>query len=265
MTDPRDDTTTVHTPDGALLAVREGGPAGGPPLLLLQGQATSMRWWRRLRTRFEDTYRTVTIDYRGTGDSEAPVDDWTTETFAADAAHVMTELGHPTFRVYGTSMGGRVAQHLAAEHPDRVERLALACTSPGGPLATERDDEVRRLLASPPGDERTERVLRLFYTHAWDGSADDTDLLGDGATSPAASLAHLRASYGHDAWSRLPDITAPTLVLHGTADPMVPSQNAELLEASILDSRLVLRDGGRHGFFDEFADELDLVLAPFLR
>ena len=61
----------VRTPDGALLHVRQGGPVGAPPLLLLQGQANSMRWWERLRMQFERDYRTVTFDYRGTGGSKA--------------------------------------------------------------------------------------------------------------------------------------------------------------------------------------------------
>ena len=207
----------------------------------------------------------MTIDYRGTGNSVAPVAEWSTATFAGDAAHVMAELGHDSYRVYGTSMGGRVAQHLAADHPERVERLVLACTSPGGPVATERSSEVRRILASPRTPERTERVVRFFYTDAWPGSPEDSDLFGDRSMSPAAGLAHLRASYGHDAWSRLPDITAPTLVLHGTDDVMVPPQNADLLASAILDSRLVLHDGGRHGFFDEFAEDLQPLIASFLR
>lgn len=265
MSDAAEHTTYVRTPDGALLAAREGGPADAPALLLLQGQANSMRWWRRLRTPFEDAYRTVTFDYRGTGNSVAPVEHWSTATFADDAAHVMAELGHATYRVYGTSMGGRVAQHLAAEHPERVDRLVLACTSPGGPVATERSSEVRRILASPRSPERTEKVVRLFYTDAWPGSVEDSDLFGDRSMTPAAGLAHLRASYGHDAWSRLPDITAPTLILHGTDDAMVPPENADLLEAAILDARLVLHEGGRHGFFDEFADELHPLLMSFLR
>ncbi|WP_040156107.1 alpha/beta fold hydrolase [Mobilicoccus massiliensis] len=254
----------VRTPDGALLAVRQGGPVGAPALLLLPGQANSMRWWDGLRGQFEHAYRTVTFDYRGTGDTCAEVDDWSTAMFAEDAAHVMAELGHEGYRVYGTSMGGRVAQHLAAQERRRVEKLVLACTSPGGPLAVERSSEVRRVLASRTSPERTERVLRFFYTDDWPGRARDSLLLGDQTMTPAAGLAHLRASYGHDAWSSLPDITAPTLILHGTGDPMVPAENAELLDSAILDSRLVFHEGGRHGFFDEFADDLRPLILDFL-
>lgn len=255
----------VRTPDGALLAVRQAGPQNAPPLLLLQGQANSMRWWDELRTGFEQAYRTVTIDYRGTGNTCADAGDWTTLTFAEDATLVMAEFGFESYRVYGTSMGGRVAQHLAARHASRVERLILACTSPGGPLARERSREVRRILASPEDETRIQRVLRFFYTDDWPGRPSDSLLLGDPTMTPAASLAHLRASTGHDAWTSLPDITAPTLVLHGTDDPMVPPENAEIIASAILDARLIHHHGGRHGFFDEFADDLLPTLLDFLR
>ncbi|MDO5629107.1 MAG: alpha/beta fold hydrolase [Mobilicoccus sp.] len=257
-------TDYVRTPDGALLAVRQGGPADAPPLVLLQGQSNSMRWWDRLRAGFEHAYRTITVDYRGTGNSCADVEMWTTATFAEDIAAVLDHLGVETYHVYGTSMGGRVAQHLAVAHGDRIERVVLACTSPGGPLATERSGEVRRILASPHSAMRSEQVLRLFYTPAWPSSTPSL-LLGDTTMTPAAKLAHLRASYGHDAWAKLPDITALTLVLHGTDDRMVPPENAELMASVIPHSRLLLHEGGRHGFFDEFEDEITPTVLDFLR
>lgn len=260
---PRDHVTTG---DGARLAVRVGGPEDGPPLLLLPGQANSSRWWDQLRGGFEDEFRTVTFDYRGTGDTVAEVERWSTASFAADALAVMTALGHGRFGVYGTSMGGRVAQHLAASRPDLVDRLVLACTSPGGPYAREREPQVRRALAAP----RTERLAaaaRFFYTDAWlaDHGPDDSLLLGDLTMTRPAALAHLRVSDRHDAWDLLGSITAPTLVLHGTDDVMVPHENAPLIAERIPHSRIELYAGGRHGFFDEFAEVVTPMVREFLR
>lgn len=245
-------------------AVQVAGPCEGPPLLLLPGQANSHDWWRLVRAGFEDVYRTVTFDYRGTGATRCAVGDWSTRSFAADAAHVMASLGLPRYRVYGTSMGGRIAQHLAARHPERVERLVLACTSPGGPHARERSAQVRRLLASPPSPERTATVVGYFYTPAWPGQAEDSPLLGDRTMTAEASVAHLRASNRHDAWDALPDITAPTLILHGTDDLMVPADNASVLAARILDARVHLHEGGRHGFFEEFREQLGPLIRDAL-
>jgi pimeloyl-ACP methyl ester carboxylesterase len=249
----------IPAPDGFPLAVRTAGDAGAPPLLLLSGQANSHEWWTDLLARFTGRFRVVLLDWRGTGDSRGPVGEWTTATFAQDAAHVLTELGTGPAAVYGTSMGGRVAQHLAAAHPDLVRRLVLACTSPGGPHAHERTMAVRRQLADPV---RRDAVLRrLFYTDAW---TRDSQLLGDPTMTAAESRAHLRASARHDAWDALPRIAAPTLVLHGTEDLMVPAANAPLLAGRIPGARLHLHEGGRHAFFEEFAGDLDPVISAFL-
>jgi pimeloyl-ACP methyl ester carboxylesterase len=132
--------------DGFPLAVQVSGRDDGPLLLLLSGQANSHAWWTGLRSRFEDRFRVATFDYRGTGGSRGPIGEWTTAWFADDAAAVIGALGGRAF-VYGTSMGGRVAQFLAARHPSLVARLVLACTSPGGEHAHERSAEVRRRLS----------------------------------------------------------------------------------------------------------------------
>src|SRR5690349_18588661 len=102
--------------DGFPLAVQVSGRDDGPLLLLLSGQANSHAWWTGLRSRFEDRFRVATFDYRGTGGSRGPIGEWTTAWFADDAAAVIGALGGRAF-VYGTSMGGRVAQFLAARHP----------------------------------------------------------------------------------------------------------------------------------------------------
>lgn len=251
-----------------MLAVQTGGDPGNPALLLLPGQANSHRWWDGLRASFEADFATVTFDYRGTGDTgdatDVPMSDWSTRLFAQDAADVMTDLGYERFAVYGTSMGGRVAQMLAADHPQRVTRLVLACTSPGGPHAVERSQEVRRRLADPDRAARGRALVDLFYTPAWGGRPRDSMLFGDPTMSSEASAAHLRVSNRHDASGVLPEITAPTLVLHGTDDLMVPTANAELIAARIPGALVHLHHGGRHGFFDEFADEISPLAHDFL-
>ncbi|GAA2551524.1 hypothetical protein GCM10010435_22130 [Winogradskya consettensis] len=252
------------TADGFPLAVQVSGRDTGPVLLLLAGQANSHAWWDGLRATFEDRFRVVTFDYRGTGGSRGAVGEWTTAGFAGDAAYVLTALGIGSATVYGTSMGGRVAQVLAAAYPQLVERLILACTSPGGPHARERAPEVRRRLATPDRAERRRILHDLFYTDAWPRDPGDSHLLGDPTMTAAESRAHLRASDRHDAWDLLPRIAAPTLVLHGDDDLMVPTANAALIAARIPGATLHLHPGGRHGFFEEFAAELTPVLDGFL-
>jgi pimeloyl-ACP methyl ester carboxylesterase len=256
----------VNLPDGAVLAFQEGGPSGAPGLLLLQGQANSHHWWDGLREAFEDRFRTLTFDYRGTGASVADegAAPWSTSSFAGDAAAVLAEAGHERVHVYGTSMGGRVAQMLAIEHPDRVDRLVLACTAAGGPTSVERSLEVRRSLMDPDLAARLRALLELMYTPAWFARPRRSRLLGDPGMSPAATRLHLRVSARHDAYQRLPEIASTVLVLHGTADRMAPVANASLLAGQLRDASVRLTEGGRHGFFDEFAADVSPVVTEFL-
>lgn len=251
-------------PDGFSLAVQQTGDEAGPALLLLQGQANSHRWWDSVRDGFADTFRTITFDYRGTGGSRGRVGPWSTASFAADAAAVLDALDVGAAAVYGTSMGGRVAQVLAAEHPDRVDRLVLACTSPGGEHAMERTADVRRSLGAPDPARRREVLHELFYTPAWPGRPEQSNLLGDTSMTAEESRAHLRASDRHDAWELLPRITVPTLVLHGTDDRMVPVENAGLIASRVPGATSELYAGGRHGFFEELADDVTPRVRAFL-
>ncbi len=255
---------TITTPDGFRLAAQVSGRDRSPDLLLLPGQANSHAWWTRIRSDFEDRFRVLTFDYRGTGKSRGTVSDWSTSLFAADAAQVITTLADGPTSVYGTSMGGRVAQMLAIEHPAVLGRLALACTSSGGGQAAERSVEVRRALAHPDPARRRRTLHELFYTDAWPHRPEDSYLFGDPTMTAAESRAHLGASAVHDAWAGLPGIAAPTLVLHGTDDLMVPARNASLIASRIPGATLYLHDGGRHGFFEEFSDRVTPELMSYL-
>jgi pimeloyl-ACP methyl ester carboxylesterase len=149
-------------------------------------------------------------------------------------------------------MGGRVAQWVAARHPQRVRALILGCTSPGGSHAVERSREVRASLAQPDPDRSRRALLELMYTDDWiRRNPGPYNTLGDPHMPAYAKLAHLRASNSHDAWDALPSISAPTLVLHGTDDLLSPVDNALLLAERIPNARVQLLPGARHAYFEE--------------
>ncbi|MYM19317.1 alpha/beta fold hydrolase [Brevibacterium sp. 5221] len=255
--------TTVGAADGFALAVQTGGPPVAPPLLLLPGQANSHRWWDGLREVFEPVFRTITFDYRGTGDSRGEVGEWGTSLFAADAAAVLVHLGYDEACVFGTSMGGRVAQKLAIEHPQRVSALAIGCSAPGGEHAVARDPAVTRAMGHGDVRQRLRFLFELFYTPAWPHPLEESTLLGDPSMTRAEKTAHRRGSLAHDAWGELPRIAASTLVIHGEDDVMTPAANARLLAERIPGARLELFPG-RHGFFSEYADEVLPRVREFL-
>lgn len=96
------------TPDGVRIAYQVRGE--GTPLVLLAGQANNHHWWDGVRDDFHAERSTVTVDYRGTGESDKPDSPYSTEIFAQDVIAVLDALGIDRADVYGTSMGGRVGQ-----------------------------------------------------------------------------------------------------------------------------------------------------------
>lgn len=252
-------TGTATTADGTRIAHQVSGGGDRTPLLLLAGQANTHRWWDRSRTDFDLDRTTVTLDWRGTGASEAPAGDWSTELLAQDAVAVLDALGLDLVDVYGTSMGGRVAQWLAIEHRARTRRLVLGCTTPGGPQAVGQPAEVLQRL-SLPEPAAAQELTDLMYTPAWRAeNPPPYQVLGDPDLTARARRQHRRASAGHDAWDRLPEIAAPTLILHGDADLMNPPGNAWLLASRIPNATVHFFPGARHAYFDEVPEAGRLV------
>ncbi|MDQ8703751.1 alpha/beta fold hydrolase [Streptomyces sp. LHD-70] len=240
----------AHAGDGTALAYQCRG--AGHPLVLLAGQANNHHWWDGVRDDFHRTHRTITMDYRGTGGSDAPQEGYSTGQFADDVISVLDALGVERTDLYGTSMGGRVAQWIAARHPERIRRLVLGCTSPGGPNAVERDVSVRRALATPDPAAAERVLVDLMYTPAWRAAHPGPyNTLGDPAMPPHARRGHLVASNRHDAWEVLPLISAPTLILHGDHDRLTPPDNVALLAARIPDATTYVFGGARHAYFEE--------------
>lgn len=258
------DKLTITARDGFPLAIQVSGPPEAPALLLLQGQSNSHEWWDELRSDFEPQFRTVTFDYRGTGGSRGDLTELSTASFAADASEVLHRLGITRAAVYGTSMGGRIAQMLALDFPDLVSALVLGCTTPGGPKSVKRSREVGQSLARLRGREHTQYLFSLFYTPNWTVAPLYSKLLGDDTMTAQESAAHLRISAHHNAWDRLPEVTAPALIVHGDDDLMNPVDNAHLLHERIPNSRILICPGGRHGFFEEFAEVVNPEILGFL-
>ncbi|MER7786776.1 alpha/beta fold hydrolase [Streptomyces sp. NPDC097640] len=254
---------TTRAQDGTALAYQLQG--SGHPLVLLAGQANNHHWWDGVREDFHATHHTITVDYRGTGASGRPHEGYSTRQFAEDVITVLDQLGVERADVYGTSMGGRVAQWVAARHPERVRRLVLGCTSPGGPHAVERDASVRRALAQADPRAAREALLDLMYSPAWLATHPGPySTLGDPDMPAHARRGHLRASNEHDAWDALPGIGAPTLLLHGDQDRLTPPDNIPLLAARIPHATTHVFPGARHAYFEECRPAAGALVSGFL-
>ena len=230
-------------PDGASLAWSEEGR--GEPLLLIAGQATAMDGWGPTAQALAEHFRVIRFDHRGIGaSSDGSADRYNTRLLAADAAAVLEAAGADSAHVYGHSMGGRIAQWLAIDHPQRVRALVLAATS-GGRLAGGEPtrEAMEALVSGVPA-----RLEPLFFDPEW--ASDHPDAVStffNSRSSAWAKSRHFRASREHDAWSQLGSINAPTLILHGTDDALTPLPNAIRLHQHIRRSTLVKVPGASHG------------------
>jgi pimeloyl-ACP methyl ester carboxylesterase len=243
--------------DGTRIAYDVSGR--GEPLLLISGQSLDRAMWDGVRPTLEAAFQVVVFDARGTGASGKPDRPYSTRGFAADGVAVLDAAGISRAHVYGFSMGGRVAQWIAIDHPDRVGALMLGATTAGGRHGLPKPPDIDAALLHGPKSA----IAAEFYSPGY--LAAHPEAFAPPAIPPHARRLHFAASEGHDSWADLPSITAPTLILHGTADRMSPPGNAALLASRIAGARVALIEGARHGYLDEFREEALELVIDFLR
>src|SRR4051812_39616514 len=226
----------------------------GPAVLLIMGLGLpGDAWWRTVPV-LARSCRVVTFDNRGSGRSDPPAGALTIGSMAADAVAVLDALGIARAHVYGMSMGGMIAQELALRYPDRLGALVLGATSAGGALATPPDPETLAFLArraAVPDEEG--RWASVPYVYSERTRRSGGARIGEDFARRRSHVFHahgyraqLAAAAGHDAAARLGEIAAPTLVLHGAEDRMVPPRNGRALASAIAGARLLELDDAAH-------------------
>ncbi|MEX2627312.1 MAG: alpha/beta hydrolase [Ilumatobacteraceae bacterium] len=228
----------------------------GRPLLVLSGSGASIETSRPLIDRLARDAEVLVHDQRGLGRTGLPrgTDAPTMADYAADAIALVDHVGWDTFAVFGVSFGGMVAQELAVTHPERVERLVLVCTSPGGQGGSSHP---LHELADLPPEERTRHELGLVDTRfdeAWlrDHPADRAiaAMMAERAAAPRTDeerlgeRLQLESRRHHDVWDRLDLVTCPTLIACGEHDGIAPPANSEAIHRRIANSELHRYDGG---------------------
>ena len=243
----------------------------GPAVVLVPGLGGDHFLWRHQIPHLAGRLDVIAPDNRGAGQSSAPDEPYTTAMFADDLAGLLDTLGIARAHVVGASMGGFIAQEFALRHPERLDRLVLCCTAPGGPRSVPIPPESIAVLAQRTGDPRVdlERFLALSTSESYrTAHPDDIEAhIAWRVAHPQPVYAYhrqLAAAASHDAMDRLQMIRATTLICHGTADRIVPSANAQMLAERIPDARLQLFEGGSHQFFWEQAEAFNRIVIEFL-
>jgi pimeloyl-ACP methyl ester carboxylesterase len=231
----------------------------GPNLLFVNGSGSTLEQARLLVQVYAGAGLHVAAhDQRGLGKTSIPPGPYTMADYAADAIALCDHLGWDTFRVVGTSFGGMVAQEIAVTVPDRIERLALLCTSSGGVGAPSYPLHELRDLPSAEARELGMKLLDTRFDEAWLAEHPDDRGIVELMTSRAVAepgseqergeIEQMHARKGHDVWDRLPRITCPTLVASGRYDGIAPPANGEAIASQVPDAELRLYEGG-HAFF----------------
>jgi pimeloyl-ACP methyl ester carboxylesterase len=213
----------------------------------------------------------IRYDSRDAGRSASHEPDappYTLRDLAADAVGLLDTLSLPSAHVVGMSLGGSIGQLLALDHPERVASLTLASSTPadgrGHPDLPGPSEELRALFANEPAEpDWGDRAAAIDYlveverpfaarSRPFDEAAM-RDLAGrvfDRTANLAANMTNTFMTDMREPWSgRLGEITAPTLVIHGSEDPMFPLAHARALASEIPDAELLALEGTGHEYF----------------
>jgi len=244
----------------------------GTPLLLIHGLGYARWGWEPVLPGLAERFDVILFDNRGIGESDAPPGPYTAAEMADDAIQVLDEAGVGRAHVVGTSLGGMVAQELALGHPDRVDRLVLACTTPGGPKAHPMPQRTLTLMAEAATREPAVALRRFVENALAPATVAEHPELVDRilahriatAQDPVAWAAQAAAGATFDAFERLGALAARALVQHGDEDVVVDPRNADLLVELLPDARLERLQGTGHLFFWEAPERFVSSVSAFL-
>jgi pimeloyl-ACP methyl ester carboxylesterase len=248
------------------LCTESFGRPADPPILLIMGIGASMLWWEEgfCKLLTEGGRFVIRYDHRDTGRSvtyEPGRPEYTSTDLIADAVGVLDAYGIAAAHVVGVSAGGAFAQLLALDYPNRVLSLVLISTSPSTPRERglpSTTDRYQRFVTSATvdwSDERSVIEYLVDYARVLAGGARPFDEAAiqelvrrdvERAHNIAASENHGLAE-GEVSRQSLSSIAVPTLVIHGTADPMFPLEHGEALAREIPGARLLTLEGTGHG------------------
>jgi pimeloyl-ACP methyl ester carboxylesterase len=247
-----------------VLYVTERG--SGPPLLLVHGLMVSGDMFEPVVEQFAIRHRVIVPDLRGHGRSRALPPPFTAAQLATDLVRLLDHLGIASTAVLGYSQGGAIAQQLALDHPDRCNRLVLACTYAFNMLSLREKVEghLAPLLIRVLGMTRFAKLV--IAQGAKELGNERRDWLGSLMASQDRRLmvSAWKETMAFDSRRSLAELRCPTLVVAGSSDRAVPMHHAKMLHDGITGSRLVVIDGASHALIWTHPGELVRVTDEFL-
>jgi 3-oxoadipate enol-lactonase len=247
----------------------------GEPLLLINGYGQYSGHWAALIPALSREHRVIVFDNRGTGQSDKPEGPYNAKMMAADARGLLDVIGIDRAHVFGISMGGMIAQEFGINYPERVISLILGCTECGGKNAVPQTKEALDFLfgaemAKLSAVERARRTTPMLWNQEFIDKHPKAvefyiETTAKFPTPPHGYASQARVIRSIDTYDRLPQIKAPTLVIAGDADRIIPAGNSKILASRIPGAELVMLINSGHGFFGDAARESVGAILDFLK
>ncbi len=233
----------------------------GDPLFLIMGLRRNAEWWYRQTPFLSEHFKVIAFDNRGAGRSDKQKMDYSIRLFADDTAALMEALKIKKANVLGISMGGYIAQELAINYPDKVRRLILGCTSCGGKRAVLMSQEIKKKFEAVEGltpEEILNNNMDIYFSDEFiqehpEKIEEFMEISFRHPQPPEFFDRQFAACLKHDTADRLHIISVPTLIMAGDDDPLVPSENSQILKDLMPAAELFFFPGLRHCFFIEAA------------
>ena len=219
----------------------------GLPLLLLHGAEADHSMFDAFAPLLADDFTVIAYDQRDSGGTRNPSTPYGFEELADDAAALIAALGHQRAHVFGTSFGGVIAQVLAVRHPERIDRLVLSSTfRPGAPLPSINPDfprfaELRSRLPDSIG-----KFAKFFFTPDYLAGHPEALSIFAGNKRTEDQKARRGAVIPRPISVDIAKITAPTLVLVGAEDRLIPPAHTLSLAREIAGAKTVTIPGVGH-------------------
>lgn len=259
----------IERPDSARITWESDGPDDAPAVLLVMGLAYPAAMWFRLVPALAEGHRVIRVDNRGAGRTgDVPGAPYTVETMAADCLAVLDAAEVETAHVVGISMGGLIAQEIGLTAPERVRSLCLIATHPGIAHAVMEPQAMAMLVQRGQWtpQEAAEASIPFNYAPGTPRERIEEDWavrLPLAATS-TGYLAQVMGSSRWDGYDRIQGITAPTLVVHGELDALVPPQNGRTIAGRIPGAELVIIPDANHVLMTDQPENVSKVLVGWL-
>jgi pimeloyl-ACP methyl ester carboxylesterase len=243
----------------------------GDPILLLAGLGSDAGTWSTLLPEFQKKYTLIILENRGSGRSSKPAGKYSTTTMAEDAVALLDHLQIEQAHVIGKSMGGMIAQILAARFPERIRSVVLASSVLKHDQYGEELLELGRIVAEKAGLYETYRLAFLLsyskeYCMTHRGRLEEARRLLE-SVGPDLLQGYIGQSFAcenHDSRELAKQIQCPALVIVGKEDGITTPDDSRAISAAIPKSKLVITPRGGHGVWREFPEDVNPVVWDFI-